>query len=58
MTNNTEDFCNEQHTFTLSPRFGISFLTPPVFIPYFLAISLQYFDNMSELTSIFSGHKG
>ena len=54
MTNATEDFCNELCVFFLSLKFG----TPPTFIPYLLAKSEKYFDNISELISSFSGANG
>ena len=55
--NTTEDFCNEL-LFFLSLKFGTNLLSPPTFIPYLSAISEQYFDNISELISSFSGANG
>ena len=57
MTNTIEDFCNELCIF-LSLKFGTNLLTPPTFIAYLSAISEQYFHNISELISSFSGAIG
>ena len=43
---------------TLSLKFITNLLTPPTFIPYLLAISLQYCDNIFELILFFSGANG
>ena len=57
MTNTTEYFGNKLCIF-LSLRFGTNLLAPPTFIPYLSAISEQYFGNISELISSFSGANG
>ena len=58
MTNTTEDFCNEQCIFPYLLNMELIFLSPLTFIPYLSAISEQYFDNISELISSFSGANG
>ena len=55
MTKTTEDFCNEPHTYFYFSNSELIFLTPPTFIPYLLAISEHYLDNILKLISSFSG---
>ena len=52
---NVINFCNELYIYFYYLKFGTNFLTAPIFTSYYLAISLQCFNEISFLISIFSG---
>ena len=61
MISNTEDFCSIISltiSLILSLKFATNLLTPQTFLPYLLAMSLQYIDNIFELIPSFSGANG